>query len=381
MTNDAELVALKRQLFEASLPLWSTVGVDQTNGGFVESLTCEGAVIDAPRRARLVARQIYSFAAAERLGWSGPARAMVKHGLSYLLTHMVNGDRVIPLTDAEGRALSKTFDLYDYAFVLFGLAAAAGIGEQSEALTATARRIRDGMISGWKHPEAGFEDNLPRTLPLKANPHMHMLEACLAWAEIDDDKAWSTLADEIVELCLRRFLSPRTDALHEFFDGDWKRLQDPALDIVEPGHQFEWAWLLIRWGRKHNRPVAIEAARRLIAVAENHGVSDQGLAINDLNADLSIRDARHRLWPQTERIKAFVALGWIETTPQGRAAAHDKVVEAARGLLRFFEHPVPGAWWEHLDSQGAPAAEPARASSLYHITCAVHEMAKLQCRS
>lgn len=376
MTDTPELAALKRQLFEASFPLWSTVGVDAANGGFFERLTPEGTVIDDPRRARLVGRQIYSFAMAERLGWEGPGRAMVQHGLSYLLDHMVQDDRIVPLTDASGKALSRTFDLYDQAFVLFGLAAAASIGEQVDTLTKTARRIRDHMLRGWKHPEAGFEESIPRSLPLKANPHMHMLEASLAWAEIDSDAGWNLLADEIVELALKSFLSRETGALHEFFDGDWNMVQDPAWDVVEPGHQSEWAWLLIRWGLSRNRPDAIEAARRLISVAEDHGVSDLKMAINELNPDLSTRDSRHRLWPQTERIKAFVALGWVETTSQGQTSADAKVAEAARGLLQFFEHPVRGAWWEHLGPDGAPATEPSRASSLYHITCAVIEMAR-----
>lgn len=376
MTDSPELAALKRQLFEASFPLWSTVGVDATNGGFFERLTPDGTVIDDPRRARLVGRQIYSFAMAERLGWGGPGRAMVQHGLSYLLGHMVQDDRIVPLTDASGKALSSTFDLYDQAFVLFGLAAAASIGEQVDTLTKTARRIRDHMLRGWKHPEAGFEESIPRSLPLKANPHMHMLEASLAWAEIDSDAGWNLLADEIVELALKSFLSRETGALHEFFDGDWNMLHDPAWDVVEPGHQSEWAWLLIRWGLSRNRPDAIEAARRLISVAEDHGVSDLKMAINELNPDLSTRDRRHRLWPQTERIKAFVALGWVETTSQSQNNADAKVAEAARGLLQFFEHPVRGAWWEHLDPEGAPATEPSRASSLYHITCAVTEMAR-----
>lgn len=369
---DSELTALKDQLHRASFPLWSTIGLDQTDG-FIERLTPTGHPLQDKRRARLVGRQIYSFATAQKLGWDGPALAMVQRGVDFLMTHVIDGSRMISLVDLDGTPASHGFDLYDQAFVLFGLAAAAGVGEQTDRLTTTARNILGGMTD-WRHPEAGFEEARPRTLPLKANPHMHMLEASLAWAGIDPDPRWNRLADEIVELCLRRFLDPSTGALREFFDGNWGLLNSPDHDVVEPGHQFEWAWLLTRWGLSRKRDDALAAARRLIDVAESHGVSGRRMAINELGPDLSVRDDRHRLWPQTERIKAFVAASWIAPDQKARDAAAAKVSEAARGLLNFFEHPVKGAWWEHLGPDGTPHEEPSRASSLYHITCAVREM-------
>ncbi|CAN5209953.1 AGE family epimerase/isomerase [soil metagenome] len=370
---------LRTWLFEQSYPFWSTCGADLENGGFVERFSPIGEPIDDPRRARLVARQIYAFAAAERLGWAGPAREMVRHGLDYLMGRMIQGDEIVPLISPGAADAPTGFDLYDQAFVLFGLAAAAGLGERREELTRTAVGIRERMIAGWKHPEAGFEEACPRSLPLKANPHMHTLEASLAWAEVADaDGRWAALADEIVELCLSRFLDPATGSLREYFDGDWNLLSGEAHDVVEPGHQFEWAWLLIRWGLSRGRADAIKAALRLIAIAESEGVSDQDLAVNELGPDLSVRVGRHRLWPQTERIKACVALAWLAEDATEAKATRARLEKAANGLLRFLDHPTSGAWWEHLEASGVPAPEPIRASSLYHITCAVLEMAGLE---
>jgi len=205
---------------------------------------------------------------------------------------------------------------------------------------------------------------------------MHLLEASLAWEEVAPDAQWRAMADEIAELCLRCFIDPATGAVREYYDGDWQALTDPAGAVVEPGHQFEWAWLLIRWGQLRGRPDAITAARRLIALAEAHGVDPvRGLAVNELNADLSLRDARARLWPQTERIKAHLALADLSETPVARATARRHAAQAVNGLMRFFDHPLPGAWWEHLDTAGTPIREPARASSLYHITCAMDVLA------
>ncbi len=371
-----ELGKLRQWLFEQALPLWSTVGVDRASGGFFEKLTPAGQPVEEPRRARVTGRQIYAFAMAEKLGWVGPARAMLRYGLTNLETHYLGPEGlVISTVDGAGKVLAADFDLYDHAFVLFGMAAAASVGEQKGRLERRAIALRDAMKAGFGHPLAGFEEARPRRLPLKANPHMHMLEASLAWAEVSADPGWPALADEIAELCLAHFLDPATGALREYFDGDWRLLDDKANSVVEPGHQFEWAWLLARWGRIRGRKDALAAAARLIAVGEGPGVDPvRGLAINELNADLSLRDGLCRLWPQTERIKAHaIAAASAPTTAESdRQAA--LAAQAARGLRRFFEHSVAGSWYEHLGLDGKPLAEPARTSSLYHITCAIAEM-------
>lgn len=375
---NAECAWLLRWLFDAALPFWSTVGVDYEAGGFFERLTPDGRPIDDPRRARLVARQIYVFAMAERLGWSGPARALVRHGLDALFTHHLGPTGlVVPAVDQAGRVVRHEFDLYDHAFVLFGLAAAARIGEQPADLSARSRLLLADMKAGFAHPMGGFEEAQPRTLPLKANPHMHLLEASLAWEELAPGDGWGELADEIVELCLAKFINPETGAVHEYFDGDWERLADREGGVVEPGHQFEWAWLLIRWGGARGRGEAIAAARRLIALSEASGVDTRrGMAVNELNADLSLRDDRGRLWPQTEKIKAHKTLARLAETSQERIRAEATAADSLRALRRFLDHPVPGSWWEHIEGHGGAISEPARASSLYHIMCAMEVAAE-----
>ena len=364
---------LIRWLFDEALPFWAHQGIDRAGGGFHERFSPDGRTLADPRRARVAGRQIYAFAVAKQLGWQGPARAIVRHGLAFLQRHLCEGETlVVPVVDmAPGGPARSGFDLYDQAFVLFGLAAAASIGEQPVRQCNLARRLRDRMMAGWKHPLAGFEESVPRSLPLKANPHMHMLEAALAWSELDPAGGWDAIADEIVELCLARFLNPDNGSLREYFDGDWRFIDEHEAAVVEPGHQFEWAWLLIRWGTDRGRRDAIAAARRLIDLAETHGVSSvHKLAINELEPGLAVRSAKMRLWPQTERIKAHVARITIARDEAERADAEAAAQGATEGLLRFFAHPVRGLWWEHHDSAGQPISEPARASSLYHIMCA-----------
>lgn len=366
-------------LFEKALPLWSETGTDWAQGGFFETIDQSGRPSTLPRRTRVVGRQIFAFAVSGAIGWRGPSDRLVAHGLDYLKHRCLNHDgTVISVSRPDGTIVDRGFDLYDHAFALFGLAVARGAPSDHAENGAIARRMLMRIREGWSHPVAGFEESAPRTLPLKANPHMHLFEASLAWIEsaaAGDRPVWSALADEIAELCLSRFIDSRTGALREFFDGAWRPIAGDEGRIVEPGHQFEWAWLLVRWGRRQRRPDALAAAARLIGLAEESGVDPvRGVAIMELWDDLTIKDDTARLWQQTERIKAWLSMAELAQTEEQRGHALGKVADAADGLQRYFDYPVPGGAWENMNEDGTFRREDARASSLYHITCAIAEM-------
>lgn len=371
-------------LFESALPLWGGIGTDRVSGGFFEKISRAGAAIEEPRRTRVVGRQIYAFATAKSLGWDGPADELMAHGLAYFRARCLAPDgRVISVSEPDGTILDDRFDLYDHAFALFGLAAAMPHRADRAELAAIATRMRGRMKEGWGHPERGFEESAPRTLPLKANPHMHVFEASLAWIEAagDTDPGWRELADEIGTLAIEKFLHPQNGSLREFFDGDWNPMPGEEGRIVEPGHQFEWAWLMVRWGRLSGREEAIAAAARLVEIAETHGVDpERGVAFNELWDDLTPKDRRARLWPQTERIKAWLAMASIAPGEEKKRAALDRAALAAKGLQKYLARDVVGAWNERMLEDGSFLIEPAPASSLYHVTCAVAELHAAEAR-
>nr|WP_246429889.1 AGE family epimerase/isomerase [Prosthecomicrobium pneumaticum] len=367
---------LVRWLCGEAFPLWADRGLDPVSRGFVERLSPDGTPIHDPQRARVVGRQIYAYALAPGFGWHGPAAALVRYGLARLDNGFWTGDGLVRSVVArDGHVLRPDFDLYDHAFVLFGLAAAAAADPAlTERLSCRAMASVARIRASFRHPRAGFVEPAPPGAPLLANPHMHMLEAALAWLAVVPDPLWQRLADEIAELCLERFLDPATGALRERFDPDWSVLEGEAQGDLEPGHQYEWAALLVRWGRLTDRPDALAAAGRLIAFAEDHGIDPRRkLAVNGLDPrTLRHTDRRARLWPQSERIKAHLAIASLGGS--AASGALSRAAEATEGLLLYARHPVPGAWWEHLDEGGAPIREPSRASSLYHIVCAANEL-------
>ena len=371
----AEYERLRAWFVDEALPLWSTAAVDRVHGGFFEKLDRAGRPLEAPRRTRVVGRQLYVFATARRFGWAGPWAELVAHGLDWFRRAcLTDAGLVVSTSRADATPLDTDFDLYDHAFALFGLAAAHE-ATRDPALPVIAARMRDAMKAGWGHPLAGFEAARPRRLPLGANPHMHMFEAAEAWAAVapvGEAPAWRALGDEIAGLALDRFVDPGTGAIREFYDGEWRPISGDRGRIVEPGHQFEWAWLLMRWGRSRGNVAAISAARRLVEIGEGHGVDPaRGVAIAELWDDLTAKDAGTRVWPQTERIKAWVTTAAGAESRSAREEALDGVAAAARSLFLFLDPELPGAWRERMRADGSFLDEPAPTSTLYHVACAL----------
>jgi mannose/cellobiose epimerase-like protein (N-acyl-D-glucosamine 2-epimerase family) len=368
--------ALTAWLVQRALPLWWEVGADHKQGGFFEQIGQDGRIIDGPRRVRVSARQIYSFAKGREFGWNGPVEA-VDHGLNYLLGKGRTPDGCFRSVVApDGSSLGRDFDLYDNAFGLFGLAAACRAGIRAQEVTSIAKEVLGLLRGEYGNPRGGFEESNPRTLPLKANPHMHLLEAALAWLElVPADRDWNALADEIVELCFAKFIDPANGCVREYFDDAWNLAVGDAGRIAEPGHQFEWAWLLSRWSKLRNRADALAAARTLVSIGERFGVDpSRGVAFNEIWTDLTPKDAMARLWPQTERVR-----GWLKMAAFGHGsaaldAAFGKAADAASALRKYLETPIPGLWRDRMGAGGKFVEEPAPASSLYHIVGAITEM-------
>ena len=353
-------------------PVWSILGVDYKRGGYFEKIEHQGKPVALPRRGRVTPRQLYCFSMAIELGSSIDNHTILQISVETYLERFFRPDGLIrTLVDADGAVLDDSVSLYDQAFGLFALASVTRTQPQILGLEARAKRLLEQLKARQANPLGGFDETAPRTLPLQSNPHMHLFEATLAWTEVSEDPIWQAQADEIAELCLSKFIEPHLGCVREYFDGDWNASAGVEGLKFEPGHQFEWGWLLLRWGKAKSRPDAIAAARKMIALAETHGIDPvRGVAYNVLLSDLSVHDAQSRLWPQTERIKAGILLAQMT----GDADALRGVVEGALGLLKYLDVPIKGLWHDRMQPDGSFIDEAAPASSFYHIICAIVEL-------
>jgi mannose-6-phosphate isomerase len=351
-------------LAEAALPLWAGAGVDPVGGLFQETLSVAGAPVEAPRRARTQTRQVFVYASAAAAGYGQAWLAVARTGWARFVAVYRRPDGLfINRAAGDGTPLDTEVAVYEQAFALLAMAALRAADPQAGDLAGEAQRtlaaLRDRRAAA-----GGFQESGPH--PYQANCHMHLFESAMAWeaqtSGTAGGRAWAALSDELAELALTRFIDRETGVLREFFDADWRALSGEG-GLVEPGHQFEWAWLLERWGRARGEASALAAARRLF----DNGLKgvDRGrqVAVNALWDDGSVRDGAARLWPQTEHLKAALALGDA-----------DQAVTAARGLAQYLEVPARGAWRDKLRPDGTFVEEPAPATSFYHLMVAILEL-------
>jgi mannose/cellobiose epimerase-like protein (N-acyl-D-glucosamine 2-epimerase family) len=361
---------LRAWFLDQALPLWSSYGVDHVAGGFFERLDPSLSFTVEPRRTRLVSRQIYWFSVGGSLGWHGPVDALVDHGFRYLLKNLVSSEgRVRASCDEHGAIVDDRQHLYDVAFVLFALHRISLRNPENRESEDLARQILMRLNA---HPLGGYVDEITPELQC-ANPHMHLFEAFLAWSslQVADHRFWCEQSSSLARLALERLINPETGLLPEHFDHDWCPLTEENGQRIEPGHQFEWSWLLARWGYLFGDLTAVSAAARLCSVAEQYGVDPaRNVVIEAINKNLLPFDKTARLWQQTERLKAW-HLQWLLTfAPE----AYSYREHALISVLSFISGPRPGLWFDEMDSAGLFVTQPVKASSGYHLASAIEAL-------
>jgi len=366
-TLEAGAARFTTWLRQAALPVWSSLGQDQ-KGAFEEVLALDGRHIATSRRARVQARQLQVYAEAGRQGWQGPWKAVVESGLDHLKSAYLRPDgQIRTLLAADGSPLDEKAMAYDQAFLIFALACISGV-TANPALEDEAAAIRDLLMQG-ADAKGGLKE--AGSHPYQSNAHMHLLEAALAWEDVGGAGRWAALADQIVHLARTQFIDVKTGSIREFFNADWSPAAGDDGRLIEPGHQFEWAWLMARYGRSRNDASATADAWRLYDAGLEGIDPKRGIAIDAMNIDGSVRSPRSRLWPQTEWLKASLILATLSDDGR-RAQCLDQAARAQRALWRYLT--PQGLWHDKMLENGSFIDEPAPASSFYHIMAAYTQM-------
>lgn len=367
--------AIRFWLFDQALPFWAAHGPDHANGGYIEQLTLDGgdAAVDF-KRTRVACRQVYVFSHASIMGWSA-GNKLAEPGIAHLIERAWQGpDKGFArLTTRDGRVLDPTPDLYDLAFVLFAFAWRHRAMRDVLSL-AWMHRTLDYIEQHMRHPSGrGFHHQLPPQGFRLQNPHMHLTEACLAAFEATGDKRFGEQATELVDLFRTRFFDKTSGTLAEYFNDDWSRANGDDGRVTEPGHQMEWAWILNSARKLLGLDTAAEI-RAAVDFAERHGVDSRTAATyNTVRDDGMPIDRGSRTWPNTERLKAAVAL--YELDGVDPAPVIDPTVELL--LQRYLSQDPPGTWIDAFDGDGRPLSSTVPASTLYHVFLAFAEVLRI----
>ncbi|QXC40319.1 AGE family epimerase/isomerase [Aeromonas sp. FDAARGOS 1410] len=368
----------RRWLVEEALPHWRASGFDWERGLFAEGLDGAGEPLWQPTRCRVQSRQIYVFSHAALLGWYEGGE-LAERCARFGMRHFDDGagNQLFSL-NADGSPADSAVCCYEYAFALlaecwlYRLSGEPCWQQQAESRYQAIVQLFADPVYG------GFHSSWPAGSLRSQNPHMHLFEALLVAAESFDDPCWQVRAHQIYKLFLQHFLEPIL--LREFFD---ERLlpTHPDSHLIDPGHHYEWCWLLARyralaqgWACGPSEREIDEGIAILNSFATAHGHGPTGLVMDELTDDGQPHRATSRLWCQTEHLKALLAA----YERRGDSEIARQIGEVVRQIFHYYLTPaLPGQWVDQVDVTGQPLTIHAPASTFYHLFVAFSELARV----
>ncbi|MFT8978871.1 AGE family epimerase/isomerase [Gluconobacter oxydans] len=371
-TKDAGSTEVWRDWLSArALPLWSGAGFDGKRNLYHERLTWEGRpVLMSGLRLMVQARQISTYCRAALDGfYDASEQALRCLDVVERAYHGSDGDAgwVFSLAP-DGKPADFRRDLYAHAFILFAYGWAIRLTGE-ERYRKIARQTAQEVERIFAAPDAGYLDTVPPTDSLRRqNPHMHLLEAYLVLLEATGDEYYLDRLRGLIALTRNHLLDRRSGLLLEFFDSSWKPSEPASHNRVEPGHLFEWSWLLGEYERLvspsgEDMAGLTEAAERLFRSGLSRGTDPKtGCVFDAMTEDGVVFERTTRIWPQTELLRLLRTRhtsGRRESIP-----VHDLGMTF---LARFAPSRLAGGWIDRFDEAGAPLVDYMPASSLYHI--------------
>jgi mannose/cellobiose epimerase-like protein (N-acyl-D-glucosamine 2-epimerase family) len=347
-----------------------------TNLPVVERFDWAGRPVDPGfRRIRVMARQTYVLSHAGIGGISAAAAAAPRAARALMERGVDNGQFQCRLAP-NGAVLDPTADLYDIAFGLFAMAWWYRFSGDEEALILAEQSVENVRAELASPSGRGFVARAGDAGPHQQNPHMHLFEAAIFLAAFSGRPVFRTLADELFVLAEEAMVDFATGTLAELFDDNWRPVAHRGPVRIEPGHHYEWVWLLHRYGALADQPRAYAIADRLFEFALLHGHDPRtGLVLAAVSPRGDSIATDLRAWPNTEFLKAQIAMRERHGSGPG---FNNAAVEA--NLDRICSHFLKaratgpaaglgdGLWIDCLEGGTLrPKSDHVPASTLYHL--------------
>ncbi|NUO73524.1 MAG: AGE family epimerase/isomerase [Frateuria sp.] len=364
-------------------------------GGFFHYFKDDGTVYDRSHRHLVSStRFVFNYALAAIEFEDAEYLEAARHGLHYV--HEVHRDPAsggYAWTIRDGKPEDRTNHAYGVAFVLLACASArrAGIVEAAPWMDETwdllEKRYWDAEAGLYKD-EADEHWNFS---PYRGqNANMHMCEAMLAAYQASDDVRYLDRALTLADHMTRRQAARANGLVWEHYDAhwnvDWNYNRDNPRHLFrpwgfQPGHQTEWAKLLVilesllaERGREERW--LLPTARHLFDTALMRAWDDKYGGINyGFAPDGTICDGDKYFWVQAESLAAAALLH----ARTGLAMYDDWYGKLWAYAWQHFVDHTHGAWYRILthdnrryDDEKSPAGKVD-----YHTMGACHEVLAL----
>ncbi|MEP6897539.1 MAG: AGE family epimerase/isomerase [Rhodanobacter sp.] len=369
-------------------------------GGFFQYFKDDGTIYDRSHRHLVSStRFVFNYAMASiEFGDNVSLRAdyvdAARHGLRYLREVHRNADTGgYHWTIRDGKPEDRTNHAYGVAFVLLAYSTAlkAGIKEAAAWMDETWQLLEQRF---WDAGAGLYRDEADADWHFSdyrgQNANMHMCEAMLAAYQASDDPRYLERACTLADHMTRRQAAHSDGLVWEHYDRHWKidldYHRDNPKDLFrpwgfQPGHQTEWAKLLLimeplllERGREENW--LLPTARHLFDTALARAWDNEfGGICYGFALDGSVCDGDKYFWVQAESLAACALLH----ARTGLAVYDDWYGKLwAYAWEHFVDHRY-GAWYRILtrdnrkiDDEKSPAGK-----TDYHTMGACHEVLAL----
>ena len=365
-----------RTFTDKTLPFLSEHGWDKKYGGLFETLDSQGR--NGPedfRRVMVHGRQLFVFSRWSGLTGDKTFERMANNIFAYLTTNFwdVDHEGWYSRVTVDGKPLDLTKDLYAHAFVLFGLVHYAeyiGKRDAEPWIRKTIRVLQEHFLrSDGSYKEKMNRCFLDKTVNQRSqNPHMHLLEAALALSKCYEGNQYSSLVKSLLTLFCETFLDKKKLIIREYLNRNFNPNKEIG-HIIEPGHHYEWAWLLNWTAETLDQPELKGLGARILSQSLEFGWDTEFEGVFDqINAkDVTILKSSKRLWPVLELIKALCVY-----------PSELNLIYLRNCLETVLEHYLKetGTWVEHYTQNWQVLSDKMPVSSAYHLGMACLELEK-----
>ncbi|WP_158879810.1 AGE family epimerase/isomerase [Rhodanobacter sp. L36] len=370
------------------------------DGGFFHYFKDDGTIYDRSHRHLVSStRFVFNYAMAsiefdEDKKLHDEYIEAVRHGLRYLRdVHRNPATGGYAWTIRDGQPEDRTNHAYGVAFVLLAYATAvkAGFNEAAAWMDETWQLLEQRF---WDADAGLYRDEADANWHFSdyrgQNANMHMCEAMLAAYQASDDPRYLERAYTLADHMTRRQAAQSQGLVWEHYDRDWKvdldYHRDNPKDLFrpwgfQPGHQTEWAKLLLimeplllERGREENW--LVPTAKHLFDTALAHAWDKQyGGICYGFAPDGSVCDDDKYFWVQAESLTA-AALLHARTGLPAYDDWYGKLWSYA--WQHFIDHRY-GAWYRILthDNQKYDDEKSPAGKTDYHTMGACYEVLAL----
>lgn len=356
-------------------------------GGFFHYFRDDGSIYNATHRHLVSStRFVFNYAMAYLQFGTAEYLDAVHHGLSYVRdVHRNPATGGYAWTLCDGRVEDDTNHCYGLAFVMLAYSCGlkVGIKQAREWMDETwcllERHFWDAEYGLYKD-EADTQWNFTRYRGQNAN--MHMCEAMLAAYEASGEQRYLERALVLADRITRRQAAKADGLVWEHYDMrwevDWDYNRDNPKHLFrpwgfQPGHQTEWAKLLLILDRYIEVEWLVPVARSLfdVAVARSWDAVRGGLSYG-FAPDGTICDEDKYFWVQAESLAAAALLA-TRSGDERYWQWYDRLW--AYAWQHMVDHRY-GAWYRILDGDNRKYSDeksPAGKTD-YHTMGACHEV-------